>query len=135
MTDTTTPATPTDDTAAVTAVIDAYFGALNEADAGRRAELVATAWAPDGRYVDPLLAAEGHEAIGDLTVQVQQQFPGFRFARTSGIDAHHGIVRFAWSLAGPDGTEAVGGLDVGVLADDGRLTRIAGFFGPLPDAA
>lgn len=127
--------TPTDDAAAVTAVIDAYFGALNETDAQRRAELVATAWDPDGKYFDPLLTADGHEAIGDLTVQAQAQFPGFRFVRTSGIDAHHGIVRFGWSLVGPDGTEAVAGLDVGVLAPDGRLTRIAGFFGPLPQAA
>jgi len=132
MTDTTTP---TDEAAAMTAVIDAYLGALHEVDAERRAELVTIAWAPDGKFVDPLISAEGYEEIGDIAEQVHEQFPGFRFVRTSGIDSHHGIVRFGWALVGPDGTEAVSGLDVGVLASDGRLSRIAGFYGPLPQAA
>jgi hypothetical protein len=136
MTDTTIPTpAPTDEAAAMTAVVDAYLGALNEIDTERRAELVATAWVPDGRFIDPLISAEGYEAIGDLTAQVQEQFPGFRFIRTSGIDSHHGLLRFGWALVGPDGTEAVSGLDVGVLAPDGRLSRIAGLYGPLPEAA
>jgi hypothetical protein len=29
----------------------------------------------------------------------------------------------------------VAGIDVGIVADDGRLTRIAGFFGELAEAA
>ena len=47
------------------------------------------------------------------------------------IDEHHGYLRFAWELVGPDGTVALTGLDVGELADDGRLRRITGFFGEL----
>ena len=35
-------------------------------------------------------------------------------------------------VVGPDGTVAVSGIDVGELADDGRLRRITGFFGELP---
>jgi len=48
------------------------------------------------------------------------------------VDAHHDHVRFAWELANDDGEVAVGGIDVGELAQDGRLRRIMGFFGDLP---
>jgi hypothetical protein len=131
----TTDEAGTDEAAALAATVEAYFGALNEADPARRAELVSAAWAEEGRYFDPLMEAAGHDAIANLTAVVQEQFPGARFARTSGIDAHHGILRFGWRLANPDGSVVVEGLDVGVVGDDHRLTRIAGFFGPLPAAA
>jgi hypothetical protein len=63
-----------------------------------------------------------------------EHYPGHRFVRTSAVDAHHDVVRFTWELVGPDGTVAFGGLDVGQLADDGRLRRISGFIGDLAAA-
>jgi hypothetical protein len=59
--------------------------------------------------------------------------PATRSAGVSGVDTHHDHFRFAWDLVGPDGAVAVGGIDVGEVADDGRLQRITGFYGPLPD--
>ena len=57
---------------------------------------------------------------------VQARFPGFRFARTSDVDAHNDRLRFSWAL-GPEGSEALaGGIDFGVLAGD-RLQSITGF--------
>ena len=47
--------------------------------------------------------------------QFEQRRPGARVLRTSGVDAHHHLARFAWHV---------------VLAD-GRIRRIIGFFGPL----
>jgi len=132
MTDTTTD-TGSDQHADHTATIDSYVAMLNETDPQRRAALAAQAWTEDGSYVDPLLAATGHAALSDMAAGVHAQFPGQRFARTTGIDAHHSLVRFGWQLAGDDGTVTVAGLDVGIIAPDGRLSRIAGFFGPLPD--
>ena len=38
------------------------------------------------------------------------------------------------ALVGPDGAVAVAGMDVGEVAADGRLRRITGFFGGLPEA-
>jgi hypothetical protein len=72
-----------------------------------------------------------------MVTQVQERFPGNRFRRLSGIDTHHDQLRFAWELAAPGGAVTVAGVDVGVLAPDGRLQRITGFFGELPteDAA
>lgn len=129
MTDTDTTMDSTDHTA----TIERYFAMLNETDTERRAALTRQAWTEDAAYYDPLTEAAGHEALSDMVAAVHAQFPGQRFVRTSGIDAHHGLVRFGWELAGPDGAVTVAGIDVGIVAPDGRLSRIAGFFGPLPE--
>ncbi len=118
----------------LTTTIDTYLAAWNEADPARRADLVAQVWATDGRLIDPPLAAEGHIGIANMAAALQSQFPGHRFRRASGIDTHHDQLRFAWELVGADGSVALAGLDVGELAEDGRLRRITGFFGPLPAA-
>jgi hypothetical protein len=117
----------------ITATIDTYLTAWNETDPTRRAEVIARVWAPDGRLIDPPLAAQGHAGIGEMAAALQGQFPGHRFRRASGVDAHHNQLRFAWELVSPDGAVVLSGLDVGELTEDGRLLRIAGFFGPLPE--
>ena len=117
----------------VTTTVDAYFDMWNETDPAKRAELIEQAWASEGRYVDPLLEADGHEALSEMVATVHAHYPGQRFERISAIDTHHNLVRFAWQLAGPDGV-TVAGIDVGELATDGRLRRITGFFGDLAGA-
>jgi hypothetical protein len=117
----------------VTSTVDTYLAMWNETDPVRRAEHIERAWAPDGHYVDPQLEAEGAEALSQMVDAVQTRFPGYRFRRASGVDAHHDRVRFAWELAAPDETVAVAGIDVGVLSGDGRLRSITGFFGEPPE--
>ena len=119
----------------VTSTVDTYLAMWNETDAARRAEHIARAWTADGHYVDPMLEAAGHAALGEMVAAVQARFPGHRFSRTSGVDVHHDQVRFAWELRGPDGAVAAAGIDVGGLASDGRLSRITGFFGEVPALA
>ena len=116
----------------VTETVDAYMAMWNAEDTGARARLIETAWSEDGRYVDPMLEAVGHAALSQMVAGVHARFPGHRFSRMSGVDSHHDQVRFGWQLAAPDGTITVAGLDAGEVADDGRLRRIAGFFGDLP---
>jgi len=118
----------------ITTTVDTYFAMWNEPDTAKRAEHIERAWAGDGAYADPLLQAEGHAALSDMVAGVHAQFPGYRFNRLSGIDAHNGHIRFNWHLAGPEGEVAVAGVDVGQLTDDGRLRRITGFFGEPPAA-
>jgi hypothetical protein len=131
-TDTTAIASPT---SVITSTVDRYFAMWNETDAGRRDELIELAWTDSGRYVDPLLEAQGHEALAEMVAAVQAQFPGHRFARVSEIDAHHDVLRFAWELVGPDGTVAAGGVDCCVVASDGRLDSVTGFLGELKPLA
>ena len=115
----------------LTLVVDTYLTAYGEPDPGRRAQLVAEAWEPDGRLVDPPAVGEGHAGISALADAVQQQFRGHRFRRASAVDAHHDVLRFAWELVGPDGRVALIGTDFGQVGPDGRLRQVAGFFGPL----
>ena len=129
MTDITTPTDP----AVYVPVVDRYLAALNETDADARRALTEQAWTEEGGYFDPLQQAIGHDELVGVPVLAHQQFPGQRFVRTSGIDAHHRLVRFEWALADEDGTASVEGVDVGIVAEDGRLSRIAGFFGPVPE--
>ena len=124
MTDTTT----TD----VTALADTYIAMWNEEDPAARASLIEQAWAADGSYRDPLLAADGHAALSEMVATVHGHYPGHRFRRTSGVDAHHDVARFGWSLGDPaDGAVTVAGIDVAELGADGKLRRITGFFGDL----
>jgi hypothetical protein len=134
MTDTTTSPTSTstgDD--GLVATVDRYFAMWNAADDAARRAAITSAWTADGAYVDPLVQATGHDELAAMVAGVREQFPGQTFRRTSGIDAHHGLVRFSWELVAEDGAVTVAGLDVGIVAEDGRLSRIGGFFGPLPE--
>lgn len=109
-------------------IIDTYFAMWNEPDRVKRLEVIAQAWAPTGHYVDPLSDVTGYEGLADMVDGVRAQFPGATLQRTSDLDAHHDVVKFSWNATGTDGAVIVGGTDVCVLADDGRLAAIAGFF-------
>jgi len=132
MTDTTTTTDPA--TLDPTGLIDAYFEMWNETDPARRSQLVEQVWTSDGRHVDPLADASGHAALTELIAGVQAQFAGHRFDRNSGIDSHHDQLRYGWQLAGSDGSVVVTAVDVAEVAD-GRLRRVAAFFGELPEAS
>jgi hypothetical protein len=116
-----------------TGIIDTYIDMWNELDADKRRVLIDKAWVEDApSYLDPLLSAEGRDALSEMVATVHQHYPGHVFRRRSDVDAHHDRVRFAWDLVAPDGNVFVAGIDVGELAEDGRLRRITGFFGELP---
>lgn len=115
----------------ITTTVDTYLAMWNEEDPAARAELIAAAWSPDCRYVDPLLESAGHEGLSEMVATVHGHYPGARFRRTSAVDGHHDEVRFGWELVAADGSIIVGGIDIGRLGDDGRLTSITGFFGDL----
>ncbi len=112
-------------------VVGAYVEAWQElGDEARRARLDAS-WADDGEYLDPTAHTRGREALARHIAGVHEQLPGHQVDLASGVDEHHGRVRFAWRMTGPDGAEVLEGTDFGELGEDGRLRRIVGFFGPL----
>jgi hypothetical protein len=113
-------------------LIDAHLAAYCDPDSARRNAAVQRVWATDGRLIDPPLAATGHGQICQQADQLLAQFPGHHFVRSSGIDSHHGMARYAWQLQGPAGTVALEGIDIAQLNTEGRLAQVTGFFGPLP---
>ena len=117
----------------VATTVDTYLSAYNETDEVARLGLLSDAFAGDGRLIDPPLTGEGRQGISDMMGAVHQQFPGHTFRRSSGIDEHHGLLRYGWELLGPDGSVVLAGMDVGELDSNSQLVQVPGFFGPLPE--
>jgi len=137
MTNTTTPTTttPVAGMPTLSVAVDTHLKAYCEPDPATRAELLAAVWAPTGALFDPPFEGEGLDAIAAMTDVVLTHYAGHTFRRTTDIDAHHTFARYGWELVAPDGTAAVTGTDIVEIDAEGRLTRIVGFFGPLPNAA
>ena len=113
-------------------VIDQYFAAWNETDAEQRRSLIARTWTDDASYLDPVMQGEGHAGIDAMIQGVQERFVGHRFRRISDVDVHHDRMRFSWELAPENGPAVVGGTDFAVVAADGRLQTVTGFFDHVP---
>jgi hypothetical protein len=54
-----------------TRIVDTYLSRLNETDPKRRARLIEQTWLGDGRYIDPMLEAQGHGALGEIVAGVR----------------------------------------------------------------
>ena len=110
-----------------------YGKAWAEPDAGARAALLAQVWAKDGQYKDPSINLTGAEALSLHIGGFLRQFPGAKLTMTSKTDSYGTTFRAGWLLDFGDGkTPALEGFDYGELDHEGRITKIAGFFGPLP---
>jgi hypothetical protein len=112
--------------------IQTYVDAWNEPDEATRRGLLGRSWADDGTDTDPSVHVEGRDALVRYSGKFTERWPGAEIVLSSGIDQHHNMLRFAWRAVGRDGRTLREGIDVGELADDGRLRRVVGFFGPLP---
>ena len=112
-------------------LIDIYCKAWSEHDEGRRAELLHSVWAPEASYTDPTVHVVGASGLLAHIAKVQARRPGSKVVRTSEVDAHHGVARFAWRAIEAGGNALPEGIDLAfVTDDDSRIERIIGFFGP-----
>jgi hypothetical protein len=119
----------------VARLVDEYLSGWNEVDQVERQQIIERCWQPDAALVDPPLDGHGHEGIDALIRALQEHYPDHRFIRSGDIEAHHDAFRFPWRLVGPEGSDALRGVDYGLVGDDGRLTRVTGFFEPVTDDA
>lgn len=111
--------------------VERYVAAWNATDEAARRRLLEQAWAEDGIYTDPTAYVEGREALVAHIGAFHQGMAGARFDLIAGPEEHHRHMRFLWRLT-VNGAAPREGMDVGDLAEDGRLRRIVGFFSPLP---
>ncbi len=109
-----------------------YIAAWNETDPQARRALVDQLYTEDARYIDPLVVAEGRDAIVATIESVQQQFPGFRFQLAGPVDAHHDQARFGWELGPVGQTPPIAGFDVVMGDGTGRLRTVLGFLDRIP---
>ncbi|UVC08294.1 nuclear transport factor 2 family protein [Rhizobium sp. TH2] len=116
----------------LTLLIDTYCAAWSTENAEQRRALLLPIWSDGATYTDPTVHATGVEELLMHIAGIQSKYPGARILRTSDVDVHHGIARFAWTFVMPDGSSLPEGLDIAFL-DTGqeRIARIIGFFGAL----
>ena len=86
------------------------------------------AWAPYATYCDRLALVRGREALSELIGQTQAGLAGGRIEVTAETVRHHDSAHFPWAITGLDGAVVMTGFDVVQLDDDGRITRLTGFF-------
>jgi hypothetical protein len=114
-----------------TEIITTYGAAWVEPDEQARRALLDKAWADDGTYSDPTGSADGRDALVAHIGGFQAMMPGHTIDNASGVDTRDNVFRFAWVMR--NGSEVVlEGMDYGEFADDGRIAKIVGFFGPFP---
>ena len=110
-------------------VVDGYFAMWNEREPVRRRRIIKETWIEGGSYVEPLMAVEGHDALDAGVASMQAQFPGHHLRPAGRMDTHHDRVRWDWELIGPEDREPLAaGTNVAILAPDGRLGQVTGFF-------
>ena len=113
-------------------VVAAYDAAWNEPSPAERRRLLERAFAADGVPIEPRGRFEGRDAVLERIAGFAERFPGARVRLTSGVDEHHGCLRYAWTIVGADGATLLEGSDFAELGSDGRLRQVVMFFGPLP---
>ncbi|MCB0064615.1 MAG: hypothetical protein KDE19_20975, partial [Caldilineaceae bacterium] len=113
-------------------LIDQYCLASTEPDPATRATILNAVYAANATYTDPMVYLVGIDELLAHIAKMQDNRPGAKIVRTSRVDLHHGVARFAWHLVRADGTTLPEGVDIAfVNADGAKIERIIGFFGPL----
>lgn len=125
-------AEPKEDLTRITATVTEYCAAWSEPDPSRRLALLRKSWSEKGSYTDPTAHVEGRDALQQHIGKFFEQFPGAKIVPSSGVDVHHGKLRFGWQMIVADGSTALEGMDYGELDEKGLIKRIVGFFGPIP---
>jgi hypothetical protein len=119
------------DRATFETIIDTYCAAWNETEAAKRDAILSPVWGEGATYTDPTVHLVGRQALVAHIDAVFARYPGSTIVRTSAVDVHHAVVRFAWKKVLADGTSLPEGIDFAEVGGDGKLLRIVGFFGPL----
>jgi len=96
-------------------LIDRYLACWNETDSTARRDLIARTWADDASYIDPLVDAQGHDAIDAAIAATQGQFPGHVFALAGRVDAHHDVATAKQLFDDVTADEASGSADQNLL--------------------
>src|SRR5579864_2470380 len=87
--------------------IDGYFAMWNKHDPILRRAIIEETWTPDGSYVEPLMTAQGYDALEAGVSGMQGQFPGHSIRAAGEIETHHDRARWRWELLGPAGGAAL----------------------------
>ena len=113
--------------------LDHMLAAWNESDPSMVRSHLERALASGVEFIDPSVVTHGLDEFEANVHNVQAGLAGATYSRTSGVDSHHRLHRYSWQIS-RDGGIVVTGFDVTEVDGDGKVTRVLGFFGPLPDS-
>ncbi len=111
--------------------LDHMLAAWNESDPSMVRSHLERALASGVEFIDPSVVTHGLDEFEANVHNVHAGLPGAEYSRTSGVDSHHDLHRYSWHIS-RDGEILVTGFDVTEVDGDGKVTRVLGFFGPLP---
>jgi hypothetical protein len=123
---------------------DRYVTLWNEPDPARRRELISGLWTENGTQIlqapeearkiaaspgigmNAVLEAHGHAELEQRATSAYEHWgasEGASFRRRDDADRVHDVVKFHWEAVDKDGEVFAVGLNVFVLAEDGRIRR------------
>lgn len=112
--------------------LDHMLAAWNERDPKKVRAHLDKALAAAVEFIDPSIETHGIDEFEANVHEVQRQLPGADYARTTAVDSHHQLHRYSWAVS-QDGKVVMPGFDVTEVNNDGMVTRVLGFFGPLAE--
>jgi SnoaL-like domain len=112
-------------------ILERMLATWNETDLARIPDHVRAVFSEDVVFIDPANSILGHESFISMVREFRTKFPDAVCSRASGVDSHHGLHRYHWEIH--RGEELLlPGFDVAEINGDGLVSRVQGFFGPIP---
>jgi uncharacterized protein YndB with AHSA1/START domain len=109
-------------------VVDAWFAAWAEPDAGARERQLASIASPAVRFRDRFSTIEGAADLIPHIGAAQRFMPGIRLERRGEVRHCQGTLLVDWVARTGDGQERASGTNVFVLQADGRVASATGFW-------
>jgi hypothetical protein len=114
--------------------LERYLMAWNERDPTEVAGRLAASVTPDVLFVDPAHQLVGPDAIEAMIIEARTgPLPDADYVLASGIDGRDRRFRYRWEFRVGDEV-VMPGMDVTTVDDAGRIERIDGLFGDIPEA-
>jgi hypothetical protein len=111
--------------------LDHMLAAWNELDPSKVRSHLDRALSPEVEFIDPSIETHGIDEFEATFTACGRKFPALSTQGKVGFDSHHGLHRYSWQIS-RDGEVVLPGFDATEVDDDGKVTRVLGFFGPLP---
>ena len=110
-------------------VVDRWFAAWSQPDAGVRNEALDRTVSPGVTMRDQFSAIEGLPEVVEHLAAVHRFMPGMTIAREGAVRLCQGMVLADWIARNAEGHERGRGTNVFTLTPDGRIDAVTGFWG------
>ena len=110
-----------------------YQKAWSDVSSAERRELLTRSVSEDGIYTDPQSECRGYDALQTHIEQFRESMPGASFKNHRYLE-HHAQSHAEWILYDAQGQELQPGNSYALYGEDGRITRVAGFFAVAPES-